>query len=94
MLDWLDTDYFTPGKPGALASLKHSMLEGGDPYMVLADFEAYSDAQSKADAAYKDAKGWAKMAILNTARMGKFTSDRSIKDYVEKIWKLEACNVE
>ncbi|MFT5675194.1 MAG: starch phosphorylase [Paraglaciecola sp.] len=94
VLDWLETDYFTPGKPGALASLKYSMLEGGDPYLVLADFESYSDAQSKADKAYKDAKGWAKMAILNTARMGKFTSDRSIKDYVEKIWKLRPCNVE
>jgi starch phosphorylase len=94
VLDWLETDYFTPGKPGALASLKYSLLEGGDPYLVLADFESYSEAQSKADAAYKDAKGWAKMAILNTARMGKFTSDRSIKDYVEKIWKLEACHVE
>jgi starch phosphorylase len=93
ILDWLETDYFTPGKPGALASLKHSLLDGGDPYLVLADFEAYSDAQIKADAAYKDSKNWAKMAILNTARMGKFTSDRSIKDYVKKIWKLEPCQV-
>jgi starch phosphorylase len=94
VLDWLETDYFTPGKPGALASLKHSLLEGGDPYKVLADFESYSDAQQKADKAYGDKSGWAKMAILNTARMGKFTSDRSIKDYVRKIWQLEPCSVE
>ena len=94
VLDWLETDYFTPGKPGALASLKHSLLEGGDPYKVLADFESYSNAQQKADKAYRDKSGWAKMAILNTARMGKFTSDRSIKDYVDKIWKLEPCIVE
>ena len=94
VLDWLETDYFTPGKPGALASLKHSLLEGGDPYKVLADFESYSDAQQKADKAYGDKAGWAKMAILNTARMGKFTSDRSIKDYVRKIWQLEPCSVE
>ena len=94
VLDWLETDYFTPGKPGALASLKHSLLEGGDPYKVLADFESYSNAQQKADKAYRDKSGWAKMAILNTARMGKFTSDRSIKDYVSKIWKLEPCTVE
>jgi starch phosphorylase len=94
VLDWLESDYFTPGKPGALASLKHSMLEGGDPYKVLADFESYSQAQIKADKAYGDKAGWAKMAILNTARMGKFTSDRSIKDYVKKIWKLQPCRVE
>jgi starch phosphorylase len=94
VLDWLETDYFTPGKPGALAPIKHSLLEGGDPYKVLADFESYSDAQQKADKAYCDKSAWAKMAILNTAKMGKFTSDRSIKDYVEKIWQLESCIVD
>ncbi|MFQ3236244.1 MAG: starch phosphorylase, partial [Paraglaciecola sp.] len=94
ILDWLETDYFTPGKPGALASLKYSMLEGGDPYMVLADFQSYSDAHKLADKAYQDPKRWAKMAILNTARMGKFTSDRSIQDYVARIWKLTPCKVD
>ncbi|MFQ3197212.1 MAG: starch phosphorylase [Paraglaciecola sp.] len=94
ILDWLETDYFTPGKPGALASLKHSMLDGGDPYMVLADFESYSEAQKLADQAYQEPKRWAKMAILNTARMGKFTSDRSIQDYVSRIWKLTPCKVD
>ena len=93
VLDWLETDYFTPGKPGALASLKHSLLEGGDPYKVLADFESYSQAHERVDQAYKDQQRWARMAILNSAKMGKFTSDRSIKDYVERIWKLEACKV-
>lgn len=94
ILDWLETDYFTPGKPGALASVKHSLLEGGDPYKVLADFESYSDAQQRANSAFKNQKHWARMAILNTARMGKFTSDRSIKDYVERIWHLQPCEVE
>lgn len=94
ILDWLETDYFTPGKPGALASLKRSLLDGGDPYLVLADFESYSQAHEKLDKAYKDKKRWAEMAVLNTARMGKFTSDRSIKDYVERIWKLAPCRVE
>ena len=70
------------------------MLEGGDPYKVLADFESYSQAQQKADKAFGDKSAWAKMAILNTARMGKFTSDRSIKDYVEKIWQLQPCAVD
>ncbi|GAC13553.1 glycogen/starch/alpha-glucan phosphorylase [Aliiglaciecola lipolytica] len=94
ILDWLETDYFTPGKPGALSSLKYSLLDGGDPYLVLADFDAYSKAQHKVDLAYRDTKNWARMAILNCARMGKFTSDRSIRDYVERIWKLDACKVD
>ena len=93
LLDWLDSDYFTPGQPGALSSLKHSMLEGGDPYLVLADFETYSKANEKLDKAYKDKALWAKMAIMNTAKMGKFTSDRSVQDYVDRIWKLDVCKV-
>ncbi len=93
ILDWLETDYFTPGKPGALVSIKQSLLDEGDAYMVLADFRAYSDAQAQVDAAYRDKERWAKMAIINTAKMGKFTSDRSIQDYVDKIWKLRACEV-
>ncbi|WP_420935681.1 glycogen/starch/alpha-glucan phosphorylase [Alteromonas sp. A081] len=94
VLDWLETDYFTPGKPGALVSIKQSLLDHGDPYMVLADFRAYSDAQTKVDAAYRDKDRWAEMAIINTAKMGKFTSDRSIKDYVERVWKLSPCKIE
>lgn len=94
VLDWLETDYFTPGKPGALVSIKQSLLDHGDPYMVLADFRAYSDAQIKVDAAYRDKERWAEMAITNTAKMGKFTSDRSIKDYVERVWKLSPCKIE
>lgn len=88
-LDWLDTDYFTPGHAGELSSIKQSFLEGGDPYKVLADFESYSDAHQAIDTAYQDSKRWAKMAILNTALMGKFNSDRSIEDYVNNIWFLK-----
>ena len=94
VLDWLETDYFTPGKPGALVSIKQSLLDHGDQYMVLADFRAYSDAQALVDAAYRDKERWAEMAIINTAKMGKFTSDRSIKDYVERVWKLSPCKIE
>ena len=88
ILDWLDSDFFTPGQPYQLSAIKHSLLDGGDPYLVLADFQSYSDAQQKLDFAYRDQKRWAKMAIMNTAMMGKFNSDRSIKDYVDNIWHL------
>jgi len=87
-LDWLDTDYFTPGHAGELSSIKHSFLEGGDPYKVLADFKSYSEAHHDLGVAYQNKKRWAKMAILNTALMGKFNSDRSIEDYVNNIWFL------
>ncbi|NRQ43060.1 glycogen/starch/alpha-glucan phosphorylase [Rheinheimera sp. YQF-2] len=93
ILDWLETDYFTPGKPGELAAIKRSLLEGGDPYLVLADFETYVKAQEKVDQWYRDKACWAKKAMLNTALVGKFTSDRSIEDYVSRVWQLEKCAV-
>ena len=93
VLDWLETDYFTPGQPGALVSIKQSLLDHGDPYLVLADYRSYADAQERIDVAYRDSQKWAEMAIMNTAKMGKFTSDRSIRDYVERVWKLNPCKV-
>ena len=94
ILDWLETDYFTPGKPGALVSIKQSLLDLGDPFFVLADFRTYSDAQIEVDKAYRDKSRWAEMVIINTAMMGKFTSDRSIQDYVDRVWRLDSCAVE
>jgi starch phosphorylase len=93
IVDWVGSNYFTPDEPGALASLKHSFLEGGDPYLCLADFRSYSDAQARVDAAYRDKARWAKMAILNTARMDKFSSDRTIHEYAKDIWNLPAVPV-
>ncbi|WP_041210323.1 glycogen/starch/alpha-glucan phosphorylase [Aeromonas jandaei] len=93
VLDWFDTDYFTPGRPGELASIKRSLLEGGDPYLTLADFQSYSDAHKLIDTWYRDPALWAKKAIINSATMGKFNSDRSIQDYVERIWNLKRCSV-
>jgi starch phosphorylase len=88
VIDWLGSSYFTPHEGGAFGQLHHSLLGGGDPFKVLADFRAYSDAQSRVDAAYRDPAKWAKMAILNTARMGKFSSDRTIHEYAREIWDL------
>lgn len=88
VIDWLGSDYFTPGEHHAFSLLHHSLLDGGDPYKVLADFRSYSDAQLEVDKAYRDPKRWAKMAILNTARVGKFSSDRTISEYAADIWKL------
>ncbi len=93
LVDWLGSDYFTPGEQHAFGALHHSLTGGGDPYKVLADYRGYSDAHARADAAYRDPKRWARMAILNTARVGKFSSDRTIHEYAREIWSLPSVPV-
>ncbi len=93
VIDWLGSDFFTPGEQGAFWPVHHSLLQGGDPYLLLADFRSYSDAQARVDQAYRDRDNWARMAILNTARMGKFSSDRTIRDYAREIWSLQPVKV-
>ncbi len=88
-IDWLCSGYFCPEEPHAFDSIRYSLLDGGDPFMVLADFDAYCKAHDDIDAAYKNKKKWAKMAIHNTACVGKFSSDRTIREYAEQIWFLK-----
>lgn len=88
VLDWLVSDCFIPENPDAFMPLRKSILDWGDPYMLCADFRSYCEAQARLGEAYKDKKRWAKMAILNTARMAKFSSDRTIHEYAKDIWKL------
>ncbi len=64
-----------------------------DMYFILKDFRAYAEAQKKVEEAYKDTEGWAKKALLNTACCGKFSSDRTIQEYVDDIWKLDKVTV-
>ncbi|HVU15644.1 MAG TPA: glycogen/starch/alpha-glucan phosphorylase [Candidatus Didemnitutus sp.] len=93
VVDWLGSEYFTPGESGAFGQVHGSLLHGGDPYLVLADYRKYSDAQVRVDAAFRDPKRWARMAILNTARMGKFSSDRTIREYADEIWNLKPTRI-
>ncbi len=93
VLDWLDSDYFTPGKPGELSCIKNALLNGGDTYLALADFASYSEAHKKIDTMYRNKKKWAHAAIVNSTTMGKFNSDRSIQDYVDQIWNLDSCEI-
>ena len=65
-----------------------------DTYFILKDFRSYAEAQQRVEKAYRDEKGWAKMAMLNTAHAGKFTSDRTIQQYVDDIWHLDKIKVE
>lgn len=89
VLDWLGSDYFSPREGKVLQDLPRSLLEWGDPFFVLADFRAYVETQEKANMAYSDPKKWSSMAIRNVAGSGKFSSDRTILQYAEEIWKLE-----
>jgi starch phosphorylase len=93
VIDWLRSDYFAPGEHDAFAPLCSSWLEGGDPFLCLADYAEYVRAQEEVDKAFSDKKRWAKMAIMNTARVGKFSSDRTIAEYAKHIWKLKSVKI-
>ncbi len=72
----------------------YDSLTKEDVYFILKDFDSYAEAHRRVDAAYRDEKTWAKMAMLNTASAGKFSSDRTIEEYVKDIWKLKKVEVE
>lgn len=90
LLDWLRSDAFTPEQPGALSPVADSLVAGGDPYLVLADFRSYVEAQGRAEQAFANRRRWAAMAIRNVARCAKFSSDRSIADYAKHIWQAKS----
>ena len=90
---------YSPNDPERFRELYNALLvDGGynrpDPYFILKDFRSYAEAQKRVEAAYRDEKGWARMAMLNVAHAGKFTSDRTIQEYVDDIWKLDKVTVE
>jgi len=69
------------------------LLDHGDPYLVLADFEAYRLCQERVSRAYLDPEGWTRMAIRNVAAMGRFSSDRTIQEYAREIWGVRSVPV-
>ncbi len=81
------------GLRGGIAGVDYgeiaNALISSDTYKVLADFQSYCDAQDRLDKAYKDKYAWAKMSLLNTAYSGFFSSDRSVKEYADRIWKMK-----
>jgi starch phosphorylase len=90
-IDLLERDFFSLLEPGIFRPLTQSLLQGGDHYMLLADLRAYIRTQERVDAAYQDRAGWIRKAILNVARSGKFSSDRTIQQYASEIWHLDPC---
>jgi glycogen phosphorylase len=86
VIDMIDSGYFSPGEPQLFKPLTMSLLDQGDYYLVLADFADYVNAQRQVAQTYNNKELWTKMSILNTANMGKFSSDRSVMDYADNIW--------
>ncbi|MCW2488301.1 maltodextrin phosphorylase [Candidatus Symbiopectobacterium sp. NZEC127] len=86
LLDELGSGAFSHGDKTAFAPLLESLLDKGDPYLLLADFAPYCQTQQRVDALYRDTEEWTRRCVLNTARMGFFSADRAIHDYQTRIW--------
>ncbi|MAT65297.1 MAG: glycogen phosphorylase [Gammaproteobacteria bacterium] len=89
VMELLQGERFSPGEPGLFAPLIRALTSPDDPWLTLADFRSYVDAQAQAAAAYRDPARWTRMSIINSARSGRFSTDRTMQEYNRDIWKLE-----
>ncbi len=89
VLEMIRDGYFSPENPHLFDPIIDSLLNHGDHYMVLADFEDYVRAQEDVDSLYRNPQEWTRKSIINSANMGHFSSDRAIQDYCDKIWKIQ-----
>jgi starch phosphorylase len=92
-LDMIASDFFSPDQPGLFMPIVDN-LRYDDPYVLMADYESYIACQDQVEEAFRDEERWTRMSILNTARSGKFSSDRTIQDYCREIWKVEPVKAE
>ena len=93
-IDQLQSGFFSPNEPDLFQPVVHALLNENDYFMVLADYQKYLDMQAEVEKVYKKPDEWWQRAIHNTARMGKFSSDRTILDYAEEIWDVQPLEVE
>jgi len=87
-LDMISTGVFSPDDPNRFHPILQALTDGGDHFLVTADFEDYCLAQERAMELYRDTEEWTRKAIINTASMGWFSSDRTIREYAEEIWDV------
>jgi starch phosphorylase len=80
--------YYSPENPELFRPLYDSLMYQ-DQYFILKDFDSYCEAHRRVDAAYRNESAWARSAMLNTAKCGKFTADRTIEEYAKDIWKMK-----
>jgi starch phosphorylase len=90
VMDLISLGFFSPEEPQLFRPIFDSLLNGGDRYMVMADFDSYVQCQKTLAEAYSKPDKWTKMSILNVANMGRFSSDRTIQQYAEDIWGVKA----
>jgi starch phosphorylase len=89
VMDLLESGHFNHFEPGSFDSIIQSIKEPADQWMTAADFRSFVDAQDVAGKAYLDATQWTRMSILNSAHSGRFSTDRTMRDYNDEIWHLE-----
>jgi starch phosphorylase len=87
-LAMIDEGYFTPGNVADAKSIVDRLTSDGEPFYVLADYRAYLEAQDRVDALYRQPDDWSRAAVLNCLNMGFFSSDRSIREYADRIWNI------
>jgi starch phosphorylase len=93
-VDLIIHDHFSPHELGIFAPIKHTLLDGGDHYMHLADLTSYCKAQQAVGELYRQPEEWTRKAILNVAASGPFSSDRTIRQYAEEIWNVKPVPVD
>jgi starch phosphorylase len=88
VLDAIASGRFSPADPQRHRGVVNALLWGGDHYLLLADFQAYVAAQHRVDERFRDTSAWRRSALLNVAGMGAFSSDRTIREYADRIWHV------
>jgi len=94
VINLISSGFFSPEEPSLFMPIFDGLLQHGDRYMIMADFDSYIDCQNKIERIYQDDKErWTKMSILNVANMGKFSSDRAIQEYADEIWNVKPIDI-
>lgn len=87
---WIRDGFFCPERRDMFQPITEAILRNGDPFFILADFASYIACQQAVETAYRDQEGWTRRSILNTAHMGRFSSDNTVRAYAQEIWRIPA----
>ncbi|MFH0845521.1 MAG: glycogen/starch/alpha-glucan phosphorylase, partial [Pseudomonadota bacterium] len=88
-IELIASGFFSPGQPDLFKPILENLFRYNEPFMVLADYRAYIDCHDRVSTAYLDTEDWTRRSILNTAHMGKFSSDRAVMEYAREVWDVK-----